>query len=111
MTGTFGPWFQLGVAIALEVAGTFLLKLSDGFTKMHWGVLAIALYAVCFVVLASVLRAIPVGITYAVWSGVGIVAIAALGFIVFDEKLGAGQVVYIVLILVGVAGLRLTTSN
>jgi len=101
---------QLGIAIALEVAGTFLLKLSDGFAKLHWGVLAIVLYAACFIMLASVLRSIPVGVTYAIWSGVGIVAITALGFVVFDERLSPIQIGSIVLIILGAAGLRLTTS-
>lgn len=104
------PWALLAIAIALEVAGTLILKLSDGFAKVHWGVLAIALYSVCLWVLSSVLKSIPVGVAYAIWAGVGIVAIAAIGFLAFGERLGLSQIVYMILVVVGAAGLQMTTK-
>jgi small multidrug resistance pump len=105
-----GPWLLLVIAIGIEVMGTMSLKISDGFAKWHWGVLAIALYAVCFWLLANVLKSIPVGITYAIWSGAGIVAMTGIGFLVFNEQLGWLQLFFIGLVLVGCAGLRLTTD-
>ncbi len=105
-----GPWVLLLVAIGIEVLGTMALKISDGFAKWHWGVAAILFYAICFVLLAQVLKAIPIGITYAIWSGAGIVAMTAIGFLFFREQLGGLQLVFILFILVGCAGLRLTTS-
>lgn len=104
------PWMFLGAAIALEVTGTFLLKLSHGFEKWHWGALSIASYSACFWVLAPAMKVLPVGIVYAVWAGVGIVAATAIGVFAFDEKLGAFQYLCIVLVLVGAVGLRLTTT-
>lgn len=102
-------WVYLGFAIALEIAGTFLLKLSNGFERVQWGMLSIACYAGCFWVLAPAMKVLPVGIAYAIWAGVGIVAAAAIGVFAFDEKLGALQYVCIALVLIGAVGLRLTT--
>lgn len=104
------PWIFLGAAIALEVTGTFLLKFSDGFEKWHWGALSILCYSACFWVLAPAMKVLPVGVVYAVWAGIGIVAATAIGIFAFDEKLGALQYLCIVLVLVGAVGLRLTTT-
>lgn len=95
-------WFFLALAITLEVSGTFLLKLSNGFEKWQWGALSIACYSACFWVLAPAMKVLPVGVVYAIWAGVGIVA--------FDEKLGAIQYLCIAMVLVGAVGLRITSN-
>jgi len=102
-------WIFLGMAITLEVTGTFLLKLSNGFEKWHWGALSIFCYSACFWVLAPAMKVLPVGVVYAIWAGVGIVAAAAIGIVAFDEKLGVIQYLCIALVLVGAVGLRVTT--
>jgi small multidrug resistance pump len=104
------PWLFLAGAIALEVTGTFLLKLSDGFAKVHWGMLSIACYSACFWVLAPAMKALPVGIVYAIWSGVGIVAATLIGIFAFEERLGGLQFVFIAMILIGAVGLQVTAS-
>jgi len=104
-------WVYLGIAIILEIAATICLKLSDGFEKPVWGLTSIGLYSVCFFALAPALKLLPVGMVYAIWSGIGIVAIAIIGAFFFDEKLALIQYMYIMLILVGAVGLRLTTSG
>lgn len=106
-----GAWGYLAAAIVLEVLGTSLLKLSDGFAKWHWGMLSIACYSDCFWVLSPALKTIPVGTAYAIWAGVGIVAIAVIGALIFGQRLGLLQYGCIGLILVGAIGLRLTTSD
>jgi multidrug transporter EmrE-like cation transporter len=103
-------WVLLGIAIVLEVTGTFLLKLSNGFEKWYWGALSIACYSACFWVLAPALKVLPVGVAYAIWAGVGIIAAAALGAVVFDDKLGLVQYGCIALVILGAVGLRLTTT-
>lgn len=103
-------WFYLAAAIALEVIGTFLLKLSDGFEKPLWGALSIACYSACFWALAPAMKALPVGIVYAIWSGVGIVAASLIGLFAFDERLGGLQFVFIAMILIGAVGLQVTAS-
>jgi len=106
-----GGWSYLAGAIALEICGTFLLKLSDGFARVQWGLASILCYAACFVALAPALRTIPVGVAYAVWSGVGIVAAALIGLVAFGERLGAMQLGCIALVLIGAVGLRVTTAG
>jgi multidrug transporter EmrE-like cation transporter len=104
-------WVFLGMAITLEVAATFLLKLSNGFEKWHWGMLSIALYSACFWMFAPALKVIPVGVAYAIWAGVGIVAAAIIGFMAFGERLGPLQLLCIAMVLTGAIGLRLTTAS
>ena len=104
-------WMLLGAAIALETAWTFLLKLSDGFAKPAWGGLSILCYALCFWALAPAVKVIPVGIAYAIWAGVGIVAAAILGVLVFGEQLTLVQLACIALVLAGAIGLQLSTAH
>ena len=104
-------WVFLAGAIALEVMGTFLLKLSDGFEKPLWGWLSILCYSACFWALAPAMKTLPVGIVYAIWSGIGIVAASLIGIFAFDEKLGALQFVFVAMILTGAVGLQLTSSH
>ena len=103
-------WLFLAAAIALEVTGTFLLKLSNGFEKWQWGTLSILCYSACFWVLAPAMKVLPVGVVYAIWAGVGIVAAALIGIFAFNERLGALQLACIALVLIGAVGLRLTTT-
>jgi small multidrug resistance pump len=103
-------WLFLAAAIFLEVLGTFLLKLSNGFVKWQWGALSIFCYSACFWMLAPAMKALPVGIVYAVWAGVGIVAATIIGVFAFNEKLAAFQYMCIALILIGAVGLRVTTN-
>ncbi len=105
------PWIFLALAICLEVAGTFFLKLSNGFEKWQWGTAAMAAYAACFWVLAPALKLLPVGVVYAIWAGIGILAAALIGLMAFGERLGPVQIVCMMLILVGAVGLRLTTEG
>lgn len=102
-------WIFLACAIALEVTGTFLLKLSNGFEKWHWGALSIFCYSACFWVLAPAMKILPVGVVYAIWAGVGIVAAAVIGVFVFGENLSALQYLFIAFILGGAIGLRATS--
>ena len=103
-----GAWALLAIAIAFEVAATACLKLSDGFAKWQWAAASIALYWVCFGALAMALKTIPLGIAYAIWAGVGIVAVAGVGMAAFSQKLGTLQLLFIAMILIGAVGLRLT---
>ncbi|KWV92670.1 multidrug efflux SMR transporter [Erythrobacter sp. YT30] len=104
-------WIYLAIAIILEVTGTIFLKLSDGFEKWHWGIASIASYSACFWALAPAMKVLPVGVVYAIWSGVGIVAISLIGIFAFDDRLSALQYVFIAMILTGAVGLNLTVQN
>jgi small multidrug resistance pump len=106
-----GAWGLLALAIALEVSGTFLLKLSNGFEKVHWGALSLLAYACCFWVLAPAMKVLPVGIVYAIWAGVGIVAAALIGLLAFGERLGPLQLMFMAMVLIGAVGLRVSTAT
>jgi multidrug transporter EmrE-like cation transporter len=107
MTG----WTFLSIAILFEILATTALKLSDGLARWHWAAVSIGLYAICFLALAPALKTIPVGIAYAIWSGVGIIAIAALGVYFFDQKLSLLQIGCIALVIIGAIGLRASTPG
>ncbi|HSV71479.1 MAG TPA: multidrug efflux SMR transporter [Methylibium sp.] len=103
------PWLQLAVAIAAEVVGTSFLKQADGFTRLGPSLMVGLAYAVAFYFLSLALRAIPVGIAYAVWSGVGIVALTLIGLLVFGQRLGPVSLLAVGLILAGIVMLNLAT--
>ena len=105
------PWILLSGAILIEIAATSLLKVSAGFTRPAYGFASIALYSICFWLLALTLNRIPVGVAYAIWSGVGIVAITLIGATVFRQPLGLAQWACVALIVIGAVGLNLTTPH
>ena len=104
-------WIFLGLAIAFEVAGTLLLKASNGFEKMGLGMAAIGCYMVCFWLFAPVLKVLPAGVAYVIWAGVGISMVAILSFVLFKQSLSAAQMAFIGLIITGAIGLNLTTAH
>ena len=103
-------WIYLSIAIAFEISGTSLLKASDGFNRTGIGIASMICYSICFGFLAFAMKSIPVGIAYAIWSGVGIIAITIIGWLVFRQSLNPVQIGFIALICVGAIGLNLTTS-
>lgn len=104
-------WIILGLAIAFEVAGTLLLKASNGFENTLLGMAAIGSYMICFWLFAPVLKVLPAGVAYAIWAGVGISMVAILSFVFFKQSLSAPQMAFIGLILTGAVGLNLTTVH
>jgi small multidrug resistance pump len=101
-------WFFLAGAIALEVAGTTSMKLSEGFTKLLPSVLLFVFYAASFVALTLALKKIEVGVAYAVWSGAGTALIAAIGILYFNETATLIKFISILMIIVGVVGLNIS---
>jgi small multidrug resistance pump len=104
-------WIFLAIAIGFEVAGTMLLKASNGFEKIGIGMAAIGCYSICFWFFAPVLKVLPAGVAYAIWAGVGISMVTILGFLLFKQSLSAAQIAFIGLIVTGAVRLNLTTSH
>lgn len=100
-------WLTLGVAIVAEVIGTSALKASEGFTRLWPSALVVVGYAVAFYCLSLVLRTLPVGITYAVWSGLGIVLITLVAFVVYGQTIDLPGLLGMGLIMAGVVVLNL----
>lgn len=105
------PFVYLAIAILAEVVGTTALKASNGFTVWVPSAVVVVAYGVSFYFLALALRAIPVGVAYAIWSGVGIVLISALGWVLFRQRLDAAAVIGIGLIMAGVVVIQLFSST
>ena len=103
-------WFLLSIAIVAEIAGTLFLKASDGLSKL-WPSLGVAVgYVIAFSLMAISLKKLEVGITYAVWSGVGIMGAAIGGVIFFDQHLSKLNIIGMAIIIVGVVVMNLGGS-
>jgi small multidrug resistance pump len=103
-------WIFLTLAIAAEVAGTSLLKASEGFTKIGPSIGLVLAYGLSFYFLALTLKVIPVGIAYAIWSGLGIVFITLIGRYFFGQQLDMPAIIGISLILAGVVIMQLFST-
>jgi small multidrug resistance pump len=99
-------WLFLSVAIVAEVIATSALKASDGFNKPWPSLLVVAGYGAAFFFLSLTLRTIPVGIAYAVWSGVGVVLITLVAWLLYGQRLDAAAIVGMSLIVAGVVVLN-----
>lgn len=102
-------WAVLSVAILLEVAGTTCMRLAEGFTRLTPSVLIFVFYALSFGLNTIIIRTLGLSVVYAVWSGVGTVLTALIGFIYFKEPATAMKMVSIGLIVIGVMGLHAAT--
>ena len=96
-------WFLLAIAILAEIVGTLLLKRSEGFTKLWPSIGVVFGYLTAFALLSQSLKKIDVGITYAIWSGFGIIGAAVGGLIFFDQQLTKLTIIGITIIIAGVA--------
>ena len=105
------PVLFLSIAIAAEVAGTVALKYTDGFTRLLPSAIVVAGYGLSFWMLALVLKALPIGLTYAVWAAVGTALIAGIGIVAFDEPANMLKLASLGLIIAGVVGLNLAGST
>jgi len=101
------PWLILSLAIVSEVIGTAALKASDGFTRLWPSLLVVLGYGTAFFCLSITLRSIPIGVAYAIWSGLGVVLITAVGWLLFGQKLDAPALVGMALIVAGVLVMNL----
>ena len=105
------PWLTLAIAIVAEVIGTTALKASDGFSRLWPSAIVVVGYGVSFYCLSLVLRSIPVGITYAVWSGLGIVLISLVAFAVYGQRIDLAGLIGMGLIIAGVLVLNLFSRS
>ena len=104
-------YIYLAIAIIAEVIGTSALKASDEFTKLVPSIIVVIGYGVAFYCLSLVLKTIPVGVAYAVWSGLGIVLISVVGLVVFNQKLDLAAVIGMLLIISGVLVMNLFSKT
>ena len=101
----------LAISIIAEVIATSALKASDGFTRVAPSAVVAIGYVISFSFLSLTLKVLPVGIVYAIWSGVGIVLISAIGWILYGQKLDAAAIAGMSLIVAGVLVVNLLSRS
>ena len=101
----------LAIAIVAEVIATTALKASEGFSRLLPSVVVCVGYGVAFWCLSITIRSVPVGLAYAIWSGVGIVLITAIAWIMFKQALDPAALVGMALILAGVLVINLFSES
>lgn len=104
-------WLFLSVAIICEVAGTSALKSAEGFTRFWPSIVVVFGYGFAFYFLSLTLRTIPVGVAYAMWSGVGTVLIVLIGWAFLDQKLDIPAIAGIILIVLGAVILNIFSKS
>jgi quaternary ammonium compound-resistance protein SugE len=103
-------WLLLLLSGALDVAWAISMKYAEGYTRLGWSALSLALLAAFVYLLGRTIEVLPVGTAYAVWTGVGAVGTAALGILLFHEPVNAVRLGSIALVIVGIVGLKLSSG-
>lgn len=101
----------LAIAIVAEVIGTTALKAADGFRALGPSIVVVAAYGVSFYFLSLALRTIPIGLAYAIWSGIGIVLISLAGWFVYRQSLDVPAIAGMALIIAGVVVINLFSRS
>ncbi len=104
-------WILLFLAGALEIGWLIGIKYSDGFTKLVPSVLTVLSMGVSLFLLSVIVRTIPLGTAYAIWTGIGAAGAVILGIILFHEPTHASRLICVGLILAGVIGLKLVSGD
>jgi small multidrug resistance pump len=102
---------MLALAIATEVVGTVLLRVSDGFTRLWPSTGVVAFYVLSVILLARVLRELEIGFTYAVWAGIGTATVAIVGVAVWNEPMSLVKAASLGAVIVGVVGLNVSAAH
>ena len=101
------PWILLLLAVSAEIVGTSCLKLTQGFSRPLPTLVVLGAYAMAFLLLSRVVDTIPLGITYSLWSGIGIVAIVLVGLLAYHQVPTTTQLLGMGLITAGVITVNL----
>lgn len=104
------PYLYLAIAVAFETIGTSAMQASQQFTRLWPSGLVVVGYAISFYFMALTLRFMPVGIVYALWSGLGIILIALIGYAVFGQKLDLPAIAGLGLIIAGIVVIQLFSN-
>jgi len=104
-------WIYLLIAGALEITWAVAMKMSNGFTVLVPSIIAGVGYIASAVFLAIALKQLPLGTAYAMWTGMGILGTTLLGILVFHEKLSVPQIICVILIVTGIAGLKILSKE
>lgn len=104
-------WVELIIAGGLEVFWSTFLKLSEGFSRPLYSVIAVVGMILSFIFLAQATKVLPLGTAYAVWTGIGAVGAVIVGIVLFKEPVTAVRMLFVVLLLTGIIGLKATSAG
>ena len=104
-------WLYLCIAGVMEVVWSTCMKFSHGFTDLKFSILTVAGMIVSFVFLAQATKALPLGTSYAVWTGIGALGALVAGVVLFREPATPARMFFAALLLVGILGLKATSRH
>jgi len=104
-------WIYLFIAGLLEIAWAIGLKYTEGWSRLWPSVITAALMIASFYFLSLAVKSLPIGTAYAVWTGIGTVGAAVLGMLIFKEPMDILRILCILLIIGGIAGLKITSPS
>ena len=104
-------WIYLLIAGLLEITWAITMKMSNGFSVLVPSIITVVGYIASALFLSIALKGLPLGTAYAIWTGMGIVGTKVLGVLLFHEKLSLPQVICVILIVVGIVGLKLLSKE
>lgn len=102
-------WFILFLAGLAEITWAVALKYADGFHKLIPTIITVVGYVASLLLLSKALEKLPLGTAYAIWTGIGIMGTALLGILLFKEHLTLVQAIFLLMIVIGIVGLKLAT--
>lgn len=100
-------WILLVISGMLDVAWAVSMKYAQGYTRLGWSLVSLALLAAFIYLLGRCLEVLPVGTAYAVWTGIGAVGTTIIGILLFSEPVNAMRIGSIALVVLGIAGLKM----
>ena len=104
-------WTYLLIAGALEIGWAIGLKYTEGFTRLWPSIATILTMIASFYFLALAVRSLPIGTSYAIWTGIGAVGTSILGMVLFGEGTSAARIACLALVIAGIVGLKLTAEH
>ncbi len=104
-------WVYLVIAGVLEVVWATFLKLSDGFSKLGYSAITIMGMIASFVMLSQATKTLPLGTAYAIWTGIGALGAVLIGVLFFKEPVSVPRAIFAFFLLVGIIGLKFTSSH
>lgn len=104
-------WFYLTVAGIFEVIWATALKYSDGFTRLYPSIITVIGMIISFYLLSIATKTLPMGTAYAIWTGIGALGSIIIGILLFKEPCNLTRIFFLLLILVGIVGLKITSTS
>lgn len=104
-------WIYLVIASLLEIGWAIGLKYTMGWTRLYPSLLTAATMIASFYFLSIAVKTLPIGTAYSVWTGIGTIGAAILGMVIFGESRETNKIICILLIVTGIAGLKLTSTR